>query len=60
MKKENFLKIFVAFTYLAMIVVNALSNILPINGNNTGQVSNLYSNLFAPAYALSFHVICVD
>lgn len=55
MKKENFLKIFVAFTYLAMIVVNALSNILPINGNNTGQVSNLYSNLFAPA-SLTFSI----
>lgn len=55
MKKDNFLKIFVAFTYLAMIVVNALSNILPINGNNTGQVSNSYSNLFAPA-ALTFSI----
>jgi len=55
MKKENFLKIFVAFTYLAMIVVNALSNILPINGNNTGQVSNSYPNLFAPS-ALTFSI----
>jgi len=55
MKKGIFLKIFVAITYLGMIVVNALSNILPINGNNTGQVSNAYPNLFAPA-ALTFSI----
>lgn len=55
MKKENFLKIFVAFTYLAMIIVNALANIIPINGNNTGQVSNSYPNLFAPS-ALTFSI----
>ncbi len=49
MKKETFLQLSVAFTYLAMIIVNALANILPINDNNTGAVSNFYSNLFAPA-----------
>ncbi len=36
-------------TYLIMIVVNALANILPINGQQTGQVSDAYPNLFAPA-----------
>lgn len=35
--------------FMAMIIVNALANILPINGLNTGQVSNLYPNLFVPA-----------
>ncbi len=34
-----------AFTLL----VNALANILPINGLNTGEVSALYPNLFTPA-----------
>ncbi len=35
--------------FIAMIVVNALANILPINGLNTGEVSALYPNLFVPA-----------
>ncbi len=55
MKKGTFLKIFVAFSYLAMILVNALANIIPINGNNTGQISNSYPNLFAPA-SLTFSI----
>ena len=33
----------------AMIWVNALANILPINGYNTGEVSALYPNFFVPA-----------
>lgn len=32
-----------------MIVVNSLANILPINDIDTGQVSDSYPNLFAPA-----------
>lgn len=32
-----------------VLVVNALANILPINGLNTGQVSALYPSLFTPA-----------
>lgn len=32
-----------------MISVNALANILPINNTTTGDVSNAYPNLFAPA-----------
>lgn len=47
--------VFVAVTYIAMIVVNALANIIPINGNTTGDVSNSYPNLFAPA-ALTFSI----
>jgi translocator protein len=34
---------------LATLTVNALANILPINGLNTGQVSALYPSLFTPA-----------
>ncbi len=50
MKINNiFLKIFVAVTFVAMVVVNALANILPINGIQTGAVSDSYPNLFAPA-----------
>jgi benzodiazapine receptor len=34
---------------LATLAVNALANILPINGLNTGEVSALYPSLFTPA-----------
>lgn len=50
LKKENFsIKITVALTYLLMVVVNALANILPINGITSGEVSDFYENFFAPA-----------
>lgn len=49
MKKNIVIKIAAAIFYVAMIVVNALANILPINGIDTGQVSDNYENLFAPA-----------
>jgi len=32
-----------------MILVNSLANIIPINGVTTGEVSDAYENLFAPA-----------
>lgn len=35
--------------YVVMVGVNALANILPINGVTTGEVSDRYFNLFAPA-----------
>lgn len=35
--------------FIGVIVMNALANILPINGYNTGQVSELYPNAFVPA-----------
>jgi hypothetical protein len=34
---------------VGMLAVNALANILPINGYNTGQVSGMYPNRFVPA-----------
>jgi len=37
----------VAFS--AVLMVNALANILPINGYNTGQISAFYPNYFVPA-----------
>lgn len=41
-------KIITLITFVAMIVVNALSAVLPINGVTPGQVSDSYPNLFAP------------
>ncbi len=47
MKKS--IKTSVVVTFIAMVVVNALANIIPINGIGTGAVSDSYPNLFAPA-----------
>lgn len=49
------IKVLSVLAFILMIAVNALANILPINGQNTGQISNLYPNLFTPA-ALTFSV----
>lgn len=46
---KNITKVFVLITYITMIAVNGLANALPINGLNTGEVSDSYPNLFAPA-----------
>jgi hypothetical protein len=53
--ESKIIRITVVLTYLLMIATNALANILPINGLNTGQVSNNYQNLFAPA-AITFSI----
>ena len=42
-------KALVVATYVAMIAMNVLANVLPINGRTTGAVSDAYPNLFAPA-----------
>lgn len=34
---------------VSTLIVNALANILPLNGYSTGQVSSLYPSLFTPA-----------
>lgn len=54
-KKNIGLKIIIVVTFVAMVVVNALANILPINGINTGAVSDSYPNLFAPT-GLTFSI----
>jgi len=49
------IKVVVAVTYLAMVIVNALANAIPINGVTTGGVSDAYPDLFAPA-SLTFAI----
>lgn len=49
------LKISISSTFLLMVIVNALANILPINGVSTGQVADAYPNLFTPA-AVTFAI----
>lgn len=41
-------KVLVIISFVIMVTVNALANILPINGVNTGAVSDSFPNLFAP------------
>lgn len=43
------LKISTTLAFALTLLVNALANVLPINGLNTGEVSNLYPSLFTPA-----------
>lgn len=38
-----------ALTLACMLVVNALANALPLNGKNTGEISDSYPVLFTPA-----------
>ena len=47
--KNVFIKFISVIAYVAMIVVNFLANSLPINNRSTGDISNAYPNLFAPA-----------
>ncbi len=49
MDKQIHIKASVLASFIFALVVNALANILPFNGIDTGQVSNLYINLFTPA-----------
>jgi hypothetical protein len=43
------LRLMVLLSFIAVVFVNALANILPINGVNTGELSDMYKNLFVPA-----------
>src|SRR4030066_1737604 len=47
--KDNLRQISVILTILATIVVNALANALPINAQNTGQISDRFHVYFFPA-----------
>ncbi len=53
--KKNLIKILSGITYISMFVVNFLANSLPINNRSTGDISNAYPNLFAPA-GLTFSI----
>ncbi|HAS74602.1 MAG TPA: lantibiotic ABC transporter permease [Clostridiales bacterium UBA8960] len=47
--KNMGMKTVVVVTYLAMILINTLANVLPINNITTGAVSAKYENLFTPS-----------
>ncbi len=54
-KNKFVIPLLALITYLVMILLNALANIVPINGIGTGEVSDFYANLFAPA-AITFAI----
>ncbi len=53
--KNISIKIIAGVAYVAMVAVNFLANALPINNRSTGQISDAYQNLFAPA-GLTFSI----
>ncbi len=48
MNKRTFITLNI-LALIGVLTVNALANILPINGMNTGELSALYPSLFTPA-----------
>lgn len=44
-----FIRVLAVLFYGLMVFVNFLANSLPINGRSTGDISDAYPNLFAPA-----------
>jgi translocator protein len=46
---ENRWKSFNIIGLLIVLIVNGMANALPINGRNTGEISNMYPVLFTPA-----------
>ena len=47
--KDTFRQISVVLTVLATIIVNILANALPLNGLNTGEISDRFQVYFVPA-----------
>ncbi len=54
-KNISALKIIVAVSFIAMVFVNYLAQMLPLNGMTPGEVSDSLPNLFAPA-GLTFSI----
>ena len=48
-RRSNVMGIIATLAYAVMVMVNFMANALPINGLNTGEVSDSFPNLFAPA-----------
>jgi hypothetical protein len=49
MKKGTLRQLSIIIAILAMIAVNVLANALPLNGQNTGEISDRFAILFVPA-----------
>lgn len=55
MKNTKLIAVMNALVLIGVLTVNTLANALPIAGMNTGELSDLYPNLFVPA-GLTFSV----
>lgn len=49
MSKQRVLSILNIVTFVVMITMNVLANTLPLNGQQTGEISNRFDVLFVPA-----------
>ena len=49
MNNDRVRQILVIVAVLAMITVNIMANALPINGQNTGEISDRFDVYFVPA-----------
>jgi len=47
--KNIFTKVLAGVAYIAMVIMNFLANGLPLNNRSTGDISDAYPNIFAPA-----------
>lgn len=54
-KEKLFLLIACVYAYIAMVAVNILSEVLPINGVTSAEVSDMYPTLFTPT-GLTFSI----
>ncbi|MBN1775724.1 MAG: tryptophan-rich sensory protein [Clostridiales bacterium] len=48
-KRSPIFRILIVLSFVAMLTANALATLIRINGMTTGEVSDAYPNLFAPA-----------
>ncbi len=48
-KRSPVFRVMIVVAFLLMVTINAFAMLLPINGQTTAEVSDAYSNLFAPA-----------
>lgn len=55
LSQKNYWQLINIFVFLLVLVVNSLANALPLGGNTTGELSDLYPNLFVPA-GLTFSI----
>jgi hypothetical protein len=54
-KSQQTLQIANLIAFIGTLIVNGLANALPLNGKNTGAISDSYPNLFVPA-GLTFSI----
>jgi hypothetical protein len=47
-RREIFVRTLLSVSFLVMIVLNVLADLLPLGGRTTGQISDAYQTLFAP------------